>query len=385
MSLLAVLSLSNVLMQPMNVFEEDNRRPLRETSYPWSAIGKVQMQNGHCTGTLVAPDLVLTAAHCLYDEKGNPTSATVVFHPNDLGNGQGATANMTQHWVGARDYAKRVQADWALIRLDRDLGSKFGTMPLRNVDWKNPEAVKTVAKKVTLAGYSADFQEGRVAGVHEGCSIRSVEGDLLYHDCDSDRGSSGGALFADIDGGIGVIGINKAQYLIREDGQAVPDGWAYDPTTANIAVATHNFFAKFQELTGAKAASPGPNGNAAPATNDKTRVEVCNRSGGDFDTAFVYRDSKTGSWKSMGWFAVKAKSCRWVVSLPASSNAIRFRVEGSDFNIGAAESFCVNPKETFAYTFADDERMCRQVNGKYVAFSKERTLQPGQPFTYTIE
>jgi hypothetical protein len=34
----------------------------------WEAVGRLELAGrGFCTGALIAPDLVLTAAHCLYD------------------------------------------------------------------------------------------------------------------------------------------------------------------------------------------------------------------------------------------------------------------------------------------------------------------------------
>ena len=35
----------------------------------WMAVGRLSYQNGQgfCTATLVAPDLILTASHCVYD------------------------------------------------------------------------------------------------------------------------------------------------------------------------------------------------------------------------------------------------------------------------------------------------------------------------------
>ena len=50
---------------------EDDRKPVSERGSPWSAIGQVNIGGyrvrGSCTGTLIAPNVVVTAAHCLID------------------------------------------------------------------------------------------------------------------------------------------------------------------------------------------------------------------------------------------------------------------------------------------------------------------------------
>jgi hypothetical protein len=53
----------------------DHRVPVVPDRWPFSSIGRVNvilgMRRSHCTGTLIGPRQVITAAHCLFDGKIN--------------------------------------------------------------------------------------------------------------------------------------------------------------------------------------------------------------------------------------------------------------------------------------------------------------------------
>ena len=68
------------------VYGNDDRGELNSRSYPWSAIGRLDIPGGgHCTATLVGVDLILTNAHCVENNSGKLIKG-LRFRPNLINN-----------------------------------------------------------------------------------------------------------------------------------------------------------------------------------------------------------------------------------------------------------------------------------------------------------
>ena len=260
-----------------NIFGADHREPLSDQNLGKDGlpIGRVLISSpdpsgtffmeGSCTGTIVSDYLILTAAHCVTDTKtGKPIVGFLNFTPGYKENPK------TKLSTGAKPYAVKVVAlgtqdvkkdgwnlyhDWAILKAAEPIGTIFGSLGVRNLDFSKPDNFKAWRQKFTQAGYSNDYlTKNGVFGIHSNCSIygqvldteatHNVTAGLLFHDCDMVPGASGGPMLSYLsstlepaESGVPlddyhwyVVGINVAE--INAGNENLP---FYDGNSPNIA------------------------------------------------------------------------------------------------------------------------------------------------------
>jgi len=161
----------------------------------WSAVGRLNVTGqGYCTATLIAPDIVLTAAHCLFDRQtGQPVDPSRIEFLAGWRNGRAAAYRGVRQFVIHPDYryAARTEvggmaSDLALIELDR---------PIRNTT-VHPYPVTDLlyaSGEVGVVSYAADRAEA--ASLQEVCTVLGIDAGLFIMSCDIDFGSSGAPVF----------------------------------------------------------------------------------------------------------------------------------------------------------------------------------------------
>jgi V8-like Glu-specific endopeptidase len=213
--------------------KDDRQTTNSGKQYPWTAIGRVFP--GNCTATLVGEDLLLTNAHCVldYEQKGK-NFQEITFHPNVV-NGQtretADVARVTEAITGT-DFTESISyrrqypgwqgislgdsaQDWALLKLDKPVGLKYGFWNWRAIP--TAALVKDHKNKLAIAGYPQDFKhpellqsQGNTLAVQEGCSILKEELNMYQHDCDTAKGSSGSPIFYRSGGNLLMVALNNA-------------------------------------------------------------------------------------------------------------------------------------------------------------------------------
>jgi V8-like Glu-specific endopeptidase len=164
--------------------------------FPYSAIGQIQVVDNTglyiCTGTLIAPNKVLTAGHCVWNIRRGAFYYNLNYAPGRFRDG----GNIVNPWgvvpwksVTVFDSFKKNPATWdvAVVTLAKPLGSLTGYMGLAAGCGRNLQ--------LTTAGYPQDKSPGTCMAAT--CMQRALdcENPTNPHVCDTKQGMSGSPLW----------------------------------------------------------------------------------------------------------------------------------------------------------------------------------------------
>lgn len=196
-----------------------------EQASPWRAVGRLDSGAGYCTATLIAPDLVLTTAHCTFRKDGTALLAKDLTFRAGFRDGQAkAQRNVIQiarpdtYLYSGGDTASRIANDVALLRLSVPIATHV-------IDPFVVEPRKVQRGEVSVVSYGRGRED--VPSLQQTCSVLHSYKGVMAMDCSTTFGSSGAPVFLREGTQIRIASIvsGSASFggVRRTTGMALPD------------------------------------------------------------------------------------------------------------------------------------------------------------------
>jgi len=176
----------------------------------WEGVGRLDISGkGFCTAALIDVHLILTAAHCIYDERGRQIDASRFTFSAALRNGRAEATRGIQSLTAHPDYVhqgaiadnRNVAVDIAVLRLDQPI-RRARVQPFPIAD--RPR----VGDEIGIVSYGRGRAEA--PSLQEVCAVMGQQTGVVVMTCDVDFGSSGSPVFMVKDGKTSIVSVVSA-------------------------------------------------------------------------------------------------------------------------------------------------------------------------------
>jgi V8-like Glu-specific endopeptidase len=222
----------------LNIFDKDGRQQVTDPgAYPYSTVGLLRWGDATCTATLVAANIVLTAADCVLTPGGELRGNTMGSAEFSLPQARGIQkTSITRVHKQADFWTKWTRNSYVLVELADDLGTAIGLLRLPRAN----TFAQDVPMNVQLVGYGHDGAAGecfQLCKVHFPSEVGGPD-EMLHHDCDvSDERSPGSPMLirsTNLD--TYIVGIHTNAIGDDELDQATKTYPSYNDSVANRGV-----------------------------------------------------------------------------------------------------------------------------------------------------